>query len=310
MDRTRARRLKDVLAHRLMLVTAIFAGVLVFAILAALYWRARPVLATHSMSELLLSSSWRPLRGEFGLFPFIMGTLWVTVLAMILAVPPGLFVSIYLASFAPERVRALFKPLIDVLAGIPSVVYGVWGVLIIVPGIRKFIVPFAAKYLSSIPMFSTANRTGYSILAGGIVLAVMVFPIIISVSEEVLRTVPQGLREASLAVGATEWQTTKKVILRRALPGVAAAVIFGFSRAFGETMAVMMVVGNVPRLPHSLFDAAYPLPALIANSYGEMMSVPMYDSALLLAALVLLMIVFVFTILARIALLRVLRRAM
>lgn len=310
MDRTRARRLKDVLAHRLMLVTAIFAGALVFAIIAALYWRARPVLATHSMSELLLSSSWRPLRGEFGLFPFIMGTVWVTLLAMILAVPPSLLVSIYLASFAPGRVRALFKPLIDVLAGIPSVVYGVWAVLFIVPGIRKFIVPFAAKYLSFIPMFSTANRTGYSILAGGIVLAVMVFPIIISVSEEVLRTVSQGLREASLAVGATEWQTTKKVILRKALPGVTAAVILGFSRAFGETMAVMMVVGNVPRTPHSLFDAAYPLPALIANSYGEMMSIPMYDSALLLAALVLLMIVLVFTIFARIALLRALRRAM
>jgi phosphate transport system permease protein len=206
-------------------------------------------------------------------------------------------------------VRAVFKPIIDVLAGIPSVVFGVWGILFIVPGIRRFIVPFAAKYLSFIPLFSTSNRTGYSVLAGGIVLAVMVFPIIISVSEEVLRTVPLGVREASLAVGATEWQTAKKVILRKALPGVIAAVILGFSRAFGETMAVMMVVGNVARPPRSLFDAAYPLPALIANSYGEMMSVPMYDSALLLAALVLLMLVLVFTILARIVLLRALRRA-
>ena len=309
MERTGARKLRDILAHRVMLVTAIFASLLVFAIIAALYWRARPILATHSMSDLLLSSSWRPLRGEFGLFPFIMGTVSVTLLAMVLAVPPSLFVSIYLASFAPGRVRALFKPLIDVLAGIPSVVFGVWGILFIVPGIRRFIVPFAAKYLSFIPLFSTSNRTGYSVLAGGVVLAIMVFPIIIAVSEEVLRTVPLGLREASLAVGATEWQTMKKVILRKALPGVIAAVILGFSRAFGETMAVMMVVGNVARPPHSVFDAAYPLPALIANSYGEMMSVPMYDSALLLAALVLLMIVLVFTILARIALLRALRRA-
>jgi phosphate transport system permease protein len=140
------------------------------------------------------------------------------------------------------------------------------------------------------------------------VLAVMVFPVIISVTEEVIRAVPDGMREAALALGATRWQMVKGVVLRHSLPGVIAAVVLGFSRAFGETMAVMMVVGNVPQAPRSVFDAAYPLPALIANNYGEMMSIPLYDAALLAAALVLLAVVLVFTLAARVVLLRVTRR--
>ncbi|MGQ9601387.1 MAG: phosphate ABC transporter permease subunit PstC, partial [Candidatus Bipolaricaulia bacterium] len=219
-------------------------------------------------------------------------------------------VAIYLAEYAHERLRAAVKPLIDLLARIPSVVYGMWGVLVVIPLIKDQLVPFARAHLSSITLFSTANSSGYSVLAGGIVLVVMVFPIIISVSEEVLRAVPQELREASLALEVTQWQTIKHVVLRKALPGVGAAIILGFSRAFGETMAVLMVVGNVASSPASIFDPAYPLPALIANSYGEMMAISLYDSALLLAALVLLLIVLLFTILARIVLLQAVRRAM
>ena len=139
-------------------------------------------------------------------------------------------------------------------------------------------------------------------------LAIMVFPIIVSVIEEVLRTVPQGMREASLALGATHWETTKFVIMRKALPGVIAAIVLGFSRAFGETLAVMMVVGNVVQIPRSLFDAAYPLPALIANNYGEMMSIPMYDAALMGAALLLLIVVLLFNIGAQIILSRLSER--
>jgi phosphate transport system permease protein len=141
------------------------------------------------------------------------------------------------------------------------------------------------------------------------VLAVMVFPTIIAVAEEVIRAVPQGLREASLALGATRWQTIRKVVLRRAWPGVIAAVVLGLSRAFGETMAVLMVVGNVPQVPHSIFDPAYPLPALIANNYGEMMSIPLYDAALLGGALILLVIVLAFNLASRLVVVRLVRRA-
>jgi phosphate transport system permease protein len=306
--KTHLRQLKDRFAGRLTGVLAAFAAALVVLIALALLMRAQPLLDITPLGELLTSSDWHPLRGEFGFLPFIMGTLWVTGLAMILAVPPCLLCAIYMAEYAPGRLRDAIKPLIDLLAGIPSVVYGLWGTLTVVPVIRDIITPWTKRHLGFIPLLSTDNPTGYGILAGGAVLAVMVFPVIISVTEEVIRAVPDGMREAALALGATRWQMVKGVVLRHSLPGVIAAVVLGFSRAFGETMAVMMVVGNVPQAPRSVFDAAYPLPALIANNYGEMMSIPLYDAALLAAALVLLAVVLVFTLAARIVLLRVTRR--
>jgi phosphate transport system permease protein len=302
-----SRRAKDRLARQTMGLLTLAAGLLVLLIALALYLRARPILAATPLKELLLSTTWHPLKGAFGFYPFLMGTLWVTTVAMVIAVPPSLLTAIYLAEYAPPRTRALFKPFLDLLAGIPSVVYGVWGMLTVVPFIQKAVAPTLNRWLGFIPLFRTDNPTGYGILAGSLVLAVMVFPIIISVAEEVIRAVPQGLREASLAMGATRWQTVKHVVLRRGLPGVIAAVVLGFSRAFGETMAVLMVVGNVVQVPHSIFDAAYPLTALIANNYGEMMSIPLYDAALLGAALILLLVVLVFNVASRLVLLRLVR---
>lgn len=307
MERRRFRLLSDRLAACLTGGLAFLAAGLVLLIMLALWMRAQPLLRVRSLVGLLSSSEWRPLGGEFGLRPFIIGTIWVTGLAMVLAVPLCLLCAIYLAEYAPRRLWELTKPLIDLLAGIPSVVYGLWGVQMVVPLIREVVVPWARE--SRLPLLVTDNPTGYGVLAGGIVLAVMVFPVIISVTEEVIRAVPDGLREAALALGATRWQMVKGVVLRRSLPGVIAAVVLGFSRAFGETMAVMMVVGNVPQIPRSILDAAYPLPALIANNYGEMMSIPLYDAALLTAALVLLLLVLAFTLIARLVLLRAVRRA-
>jgi phosphate transport system permease protein len=186
--------------------------------------------------------------------------------------------------------------MIDLLAGVPSVVLGLFGVLIIVP------------FSSSLGSVLGVSTTGYNLLSGGIVLAIMVFPVIISLSEEVIRTVPRGFWEASLALGATRWQAAKLVVTRAALPGVFAAIVLGFGRAFGETMAVLMVVGNVVKTPVSIFDPAYPLPALIANNYGEMMSIPQYESALMLAALVLLTIVFITSLGSRVILMRMEKR--
>jgi len=292
------RRLKDLVASRLMLLAAVFPSLVLFIMAFSLSQRSTPILATQPLSELFFTSSWRPMKGEFGFYPFIMGTLWVTGVAMILAIPISILCAIYLAEYAPSRIRGAIKPLLDLLAGIPSVVYGLWGVLLVVPLIRYYIAPLLG-----------GAATGYSVLAGGMVLAIMVFPLIISISEEVFRAVPFEVREASFALGATKWQTVKHVVMRKALPGVVAAIILGFSRAFGETMAVLMVVGNVARAPSSLLDPAYPLPALIANNYGEMMSIPLYDSALLLAALILLLVVFVFSVVARLSLLRIERRS-
>ncbi|MCZ7401335.1 MAG: phosphate ABC transporter permease subunit PstC [Candidatus Methanoperedens sp.] len=289
------RRLKDNISSRLMLVATVFACLLFFLMLIGLYIRASPILSIVPISDLLFSSVWAPTDGKFGFFPFIMGTLWVTGLATIIAVPISLLSSIYLSEYAGNGLRNAVKPLIDLLAGIPSVVYGLWGVLAVVPFIKNTLAP----------ALGVETIGGYSILAGGIVLSIMVFPIIISVTGEVLRSVSQDMREVSLSLGATKWQTIKHVVLRKARPGIFAAIVLGFSRAFGETMAVLMVVGNVPKVPTSVFDPAYPLPALIANTFGEMMSIPLYDSAILLAALMLLIVVLIFNILARMVLIKI-----
>ena len=302
------RQRKDRLSARLMGLLSLLVVLLVPLIALALFLRARPILAAKPLGELLLSTAWHPLRGEFGFFPFIMGTLWVTGMAMVIAVPPSLLVAIYLAEYAPERFRAVAQPLIDLLAGIPSVVYGVWGMLTVVPFVEHTVAPLLNRWLGVLGLFHAGNPTGYGVLAGGLVLAVMILPIIIAVGEEVIQAVPQGLREASLALGATRWQTTRNVVLRQAWPGVMAAVVLGLSRAFGETMAVLMVVGNVPQVPRSIFDAAYPLTALIANNYGEMMSVPLYDAALLGGALILLLIVLAFNTASRLVIVRLVRR--
>jgi phosphate transport system permease protein len=299
------RRWKDSLAGRLTRAIAFAVCGLVLAIGLALLTRAWPILATHSLSELLFSSTWQPIRGQFGFWPFIVGSLSVTILSMILAVPPALLSAIYLAEYT--RRRALLKPIVDLLASIPSVVYGLWGVLFIVPAIRDVVGPWVHQTLGDIPFLATTNPTGYSLLAGGGVLAIMVFPIIVSVTDEVLRSTPQGMREASLALGATQWETTKWVVVRKSMPGIIAAIALGISRAFGETLAVMMVIGNVPQTPRSLFDPAYPLPALIANNYGEMMSIPLYDAALMGAALILLIVVLVFNVGARLMIIRLTR---
>jgi len=292
-----SRKLKNLVANRLMFATTILSGIIVFFIGFILFQKSTLILTSRPLTELLFSSSWHPWRGEFGFYPFIAGTLLVTALAMILSVPPSLLTSIYLAEYAPAKVRGIIKPMVDLLAGIPSVVFGLWGVLLVVPLIRDYVAPLVG-----------VTATGYSLLAGGIVLAIMVYPIIISITEEVISAVPQQVREASMALGATKWQTVKHVITRSAFPGIAAAIMLGFGRAFGETMAVLMVVGNVPKVPTSLLDPAYPLPALIANNYGEMMSVPLYDSALMLAALILLVIVLLFSVAAGILLAEIKKR--
>jgi len=309
-QRPRWRRFLDSAGETAMGWLAVGAALLMVAIGTALLIRAWPILRSHPLKELLLGRTWHPLQGAFGFWPFIVGTLWVTALAMAIAVPLCTLCAIYLAEYAPSAVQRAVKPLTDLLAGIPSVVYGLWGVLAVVPLIREHVGPWMDRHLGHVAFFSTAaNPTGYGVLAGGIILAVMVFPIIVSVMEEVLRSVPDGLREAALALGVTRWIMVRKVLLRRALPGVIAAIVLGFSRAFGETMAVLMVVGNVPQVPLSIFDAAYPLTALIANNYGEMMSVPLYDAALMAAGLVLLLVVLVFNVLAQVILRRMKKMA-
>ncbi len=305
--RQKAWRIRfDRLGHQSFYALAAIPMAVLLVMLGVLIYRSLPILSSNSIWDLLTGRTWLPSEGKFGFLPFIMGSAWVTVVAMLIAVPPCLLTAIYLSEYARPAVRNLMKPLLDLLAAIPSVVYGVWGVIAIVPLVER-LAPTINPLLGNIPFFSSDNPTGYSILAGGIVLAVMVCPFIIAVSLEVLHTVPDGYRQASLAVGATHWETVRYAVLPKARSGLIAGIVLGASRAIGETMAVLMVVGNVAKLPTSIFDAAYPLPALIANNYGEMLSIPLYDSALMTAALILLVAVVVINILAVIILRRITR---
>ena len=305
---TAFRNRKDELARRTFLIITVLPVLLILVVTGALLVRAWPILSAYPLSDLLFGEVWKPNDGLFGFRPFILGTAWVTAVGLLLAVPPCILISIYLAEYAPARTRALAKPVLDLLAAIPPVVYGVWGLLAIVPFVDDVLAPLADRWLGSVSIFAVTQPTGFGILAGGIVLAVMIAPLIISVTFEVFLTVPNDLRHASLAVGATRWQSIRTVILPQVLPGIIAAIVLGASRAFGETIAVLMVVGNVPNMPTSVFDTAYPLPALIANNYGEMMSIPLYDAALLGAALVLLVVILIFNILSTLVLQRFLRR--
>lgn len=247
-----------------------------------LFWKAAPLLERHSIINLIFSEKWFPMKGEFGFLAFIYSSLYVTILSFILSAPLCLFAGIYLTQFGKQRLLNFMLPVIDILAGIPSVVYGVWGVLVIVPFISGHVAPFFGN-----------SSTGYSLLAGGIVLAVMCIPYMLNMLIEVFHTIPTGMKEASLAMGATQWEMVKHVIIKKGFPGIISAFGLGIAKAFGETIAVLMVVGNTLNINISPFKAGYPLPALIANNYGEMMSIPDYDSALMFAALLLFVIILI-----------------
>jgi phosphate transport system permease protein len=288
---TRFRVFQDRLARASTLLFTQSAFIILLLIIVGLLIKSYPILTNQSIGDLLFSSNWKPLKQHFGFKAFIASTVYVTLIAVVIAVPICILASIYIVEYASIGFRKFVIPMIDILAGIPSVIFGICGVISIVPLVRDYVAPSFGY-----------SSTGYCILSAGIVLAVMITPIIIHVLIEVLRTVPTELKEASLSLGATRWETQKKVVLRKAFPGVAAGTILGFSRAFGETIAVLMVAGNVVRVPQSLFDAGYPLPALIANNYGEMMSIPMYESALMFSALLLLLIIFLFNIVSNLVL--------
>ncbi len=274
------RRIVDKISGFWMVTTMVTILLMPVIIGVGLYIKAQPLFEHNSVWDLISSSDWSPSKGKFGFWPFIAGSLYVTIFSFLFAAPICLFAAIHLTQFSSKRLVQIMYPVIDVLAGLPSVIYGVWGILVIVPLVSNFLAP----------IFNTSS-SGYSIFAGGIVLSVMCIPYMLNMLIEVFNTVPVGLKEAALSLGATQWESVKHVVIRKSYPGIISAFGLGIAKAFGETIAVMMVVGNSVMSSHNPFDAGYPLPALIANNYGEMMSIPMYDSALMFAALLLLVII-------------------
>jgi phosphate transport system permease protein len=238
----------------------------------------------------LTGRSWNPVTGQFGALPFIYGTIVSSLIALLIAVPLSLGVAVFLVEQAP---RALARPiafLVELLAAIPSVVYGLWGIFVLAPFLRVHVEPLLARWLGWLPLF-TGPITGIGLFTGGIILAIMITPIISAVVRDVLAAVPVSQREAALALGATKWETTR-VVLANAASGIAGAIILGLGRAIGETMAVTMVIGNRPQISASLFEPSYTIASVIANEFTEATD-NLYLSALIEIGLILFLLTFI-----------------
>jgi phosphate transport system permease protein len=281
-------------------VTFVFAGMVVVLTLLLVFelWVGSS-LARHKFGfGFLFSRVWDPILDNFGALPFIYGTLVTAGVALVLAVPLGIGAAIFLAELAPARVSDTLEFFIDLLAAVPSVIYGLLGFLTLIPLMRNYIQPALKKSLGFLPIFS-GPAYGLGFLTAGLVLAIMVIPYIISVSREVLLSVPRDQREAALALGSTRWESTWKVVVPFARTGIMGSIFLALARALGETMAVTMVVGNVVTISPSLFSPGYSIAAVIANEFTEATGA-LYTQALIELGLVLFFLTFVLNGIARI----------
>ena len=281
------------------LITFLFAAsvVLITVLLVVQLW-INSALPRHKFGlHFFVTSVWDPIADQFGALPFIYGTLVTSGVALFLAVPLGIGAAIFLAELAPPRISDILQFFIDLLAAVPSVIYGVLGIFVVVPLMRNVIHPVLNKTLGFLPIFSGPSY-GVGFLTAGIVLAIMVIPYIISVSREILLSVPRDQREAALALGSTRWESTWKVVVPFAKTGIMGSIFLALARALGETMAVTMVIGNSPKIAASLFAPGYSIAAVIANEFTEATG-DIYLQSLVELGLVLFLLTFILNGLAR-----------
>jgi phosphate transport system permease protein len=281
------------------LITFLFAvsTVLVTVLLIIELWHDS-ALARHKFGlQFFFTRVWDPIAEQFGALPFIYGTLVTATVSLVIAVPLGIGAAIFLAELAPARLSDSLEFFIDLLAAVPSVIYGLLGVFIVVPLMRDYVQPGLKNTLGFLPLFS-GPAYGVGFLTAGIVLAIMVIPYIISVSREVLMSVPRDQREAALSLGATRWESTWKVVVPFARTGITGSIFLALARALGETMAVTMVIGNTPTISASLFSPGYSIAAVIANEFTEATG-NLYLSALIELGLVLFLLTFLLNGVAR-----------
>ncbi|HSB70262.1 MAG TPA: phosphate ABC transporter permease subunit PstC [Candidatus Methylomirabilis sp.] len=284
-------------AYRLLIRAAALTLLLVvLAVLAVLVRAALPSIQAFGW-RFVVTSVWDPVAEQFGALPLIYGTIVSSMLALLLAVPLGIGAAVYLSELAPLWVRPIVSFLVELLAAVPSVVYGLWGIFVLVPFLRTHIQPALGAALGFLPLFQ-GPPYGVGMLAAGIILAIMIVPFIVAVSREVLQAVPNTQREAALALGATRWEMTRLAVLRYGRSGLMGAVLLGLGRALGETMAVTMVIGNRPEIAVSLFAPGYTMASMIANEFTEATS-DLYLAALVEVGLLLFLVTVIVNALAR-----------
>jgi len=267
-DRARVSNLGDRAWGAALVVFGGAVMVIAGLVLLELFRESAPAWRSLGFLRFLVSSEWDPVQERYGALPFVYGTLVTSAIAIVVALPVGVGLALFLSEMGPKRLRPPVAFAIEVLAAIPSVIYGLWGLFVLVPWLRSSVQPFLQQTLGFLPIFK-GPPIGLGYMAAGVILALMILPTIASVTIEVLKTVPPALKEGALALGATRWESIRISVLPYARPGIIGASLLGLGRALGETMAVTMVIGNSPEIHASLFAPGYSLPAVIANEFAE-----------------------------------------
>src|SRR4051794_14730016 len=298
MERSPAARLPDRILR--LGLTALAAGI--FVLLAYFFIRllveARPALAQEGVFGFVFHNNWDVSRSIYGALPLVVGTLITSAIALLIGVPVAVATALYLTELCPRRARGPLTVLVELLAAVPSVVYGLWGFFFLVPKLKPAEQWFSDTF-SFLP-FVGGHVAGPNYFIAGLILAIMILPIVSAISREVIVTVPADQKEAALALGATRWEMIRMAVIPYARPGIVGGAMLGLGRAIGETIAVTIVIGNAPTIGKSLFDQGYTLAAVIANEFGEAASTPIHRAALIAAGLVLFVLTLIVNALARI----------
>lgn len=293
--------LGDKVFRTFLIITAAIIPIVVVGMILMMVLNSLPTLQGFGFG-FLTGSEWKPAERIFGALPFIYGTIVSSLIGLVIAVPISLGIAIFLVEQASKKIATPIAFMVELLAAIPSVVYGLWGIFVLAPFVRDHLGAFLAQYLGFLPFFQ-GRLTGIGMLTGGLILALMITPIVTAVVRDVLEAVPDTQREAALALGATKWETTR-IVLGNAASGIVGAIVLGLGRALGETMAVTMVIGNSPQISASFFEPAYTIASVLAANFAEATD-KLYLSALIEMGLVLFLVTFVVNAIAKLLVMRV-----
>ena len=293
--------LGDKIFRTLLIIAAAIIPIVVVGMILMMVLNSLPTLEGFGLG-FLTGREWKPAERIFGALPFIYGTIVSSLIGLVIAVPISLGIAIFLVEQASKKVATPIAFMVELLAAIPSVVYGLWGIFVLAPFVRDYLGAFLAEYLGFLPFFQ-GRLTGIGMLTGGLILALMITPIVTAVVRDVLEAVPDTQREAALALGATKWETTR-IVLGNAASGIVGAIVLGLGRALGETMAVTMVIGNSPQISASFFEPAYTIASVLAANFAEATD-KLYLSALIEMGLVLFLVTFVVNAIAKLLVMRV-----
>jgi phosphate ABC transporter permease protein PstC len=306
LERTPASRAPDQIMRWGLLGLAIGICALLLAFFIVLIVQSKDAFNTFGL-QFIFGNDWNVAQNIYKGAALVVGTMITSAIALLLGVPVAVATALYITELCPVRLRGAFANLVDLLAAVPSVVYGLWGVFVLIPHLLPIEKWFASTF-SFIPWIGGGTVTGPNVFIGGLILAIMILPIVSAISREVLQTVPRENKEAALALGATRWEMIRIAVIPYARPGITGGAMLGLGRAIGETIAVVLVIGNAPQIPQHLFNQGYTLAAVIANEFGEAANTPIHKSALFAAGLVLFVLTLIVNFIARRTLVRGFKR--